>query len=116
MAIRFCMDHNLPVAIAEQLRQRGVDLLFALEDDAQELEDTPLLQRATSLGRVIVTQDADFLAIADDWQHSGREFPGIIYAHLLRNQIGQIIADLELIALAIEQEEINSQVIYLPLK
>jgi hypothetical protein len=110
------MDHNLPLAITEQLRQRGIDLITAQEDDAHELDDTALLHRATSLGRVIVTQDADFLAIADDWQHSRRRFSGIIYAHPLRNKIGQIIDDLELIARAAEPGEIDSQVIYLPLR
>ena len=41
------MDVHIPQAITEQLRRRGVDVLTAIEDDATELPDDELLERAT---------------------------------------------------------------------
>ena len=58
------MDHHVPSAITEGLRKRGVDVLTAEEDGAARLDDDPLLDRATSLGRVLFSQDQDLLAIA----------------------------------------------------
>lgn len=61
MAISFYMDVQVPFAITEQLRRRGVDVLVAQEDGARRFSDPDLLDRASELGRVFVTQDADLL-------------------------------------------------------
>ena len=57
------MDQHVPLAITEGLRARGVDVLTCYEDGTSELDDTSLLRRATELGRVLFTQDADFLSV-----------------------------------------------------
>ena len=46
------------------LRVRDVDVLTAQADDAEQLEDRELLDRATALGRSLFTQDEDLLALA----------------------------------------------------
>ena len=51
------MDHHVPSAITAGLRKRGVDVLTAEEDGSARLDDDPLLDRATSLGRVLFSQD-----------------------------------------------------------
>jgi hypothetical protein len=43
-------------------------------------------------------------------------FPGIIYAHQLRVTIGQMVQDLELIAIATSKEEWSGKIEYLPLR
>ena len=55
------MDVHVPYAITIGLRLRGVDAVTAQEDDASELDDSTLLDRATELGRVLFTQDDDLL-------------------------------------------------------
>ena len=55
------MDVHAPLAITEVLRRRGVEVLTAQEDETDQLEDPPLLDRARELGRVLFTQDEDFL-------------------------------------------------------
>ena len=47
--------------------------------------------------------------------HEGREFSGIIYAHQLRITIGQMVEDLELIAVTTSKEEWSGRIEYLPI-
>lgn len=97
------------------LRLRGVDIITAFEDGNAALDDELLLERAGSLGRVLVTQDEDFLIIGSERQMGGREFRGIVYAHRLRIGIGRFISDLELIAKTCEPSQLRSHIEHLPL-
>ena len=53
MAVALYFDVHAPRAITEQLRERDVDVLTAIEDDAATLADGELLSRASALGRVM---------------------------------------------------------------
>lgn len=55
------MDVHVRRAVTAGLRPREIDVLTAQEDGAAELDAAQLLDRATSLGRVVFTQDRDFL-------------------------------------------------------
>jgi Domain of unknown function (DUF5615) len=114
MPVPLYMDVHVPQAITDQLRRRGVDVLTANEDDAAELKDPELLERARGLGRVVFTQDIRFKALAENWQRQGRPFAGLIFGHQLRGTIGQFVSDLELIAKASEPDEWLNRVEYLP--
>ncbi len=109
------MDHNVSRAITHGLRVRGVDVLTAYEDGANELEDPVLLDRASELGRILFTQDDDFLAEANRRQRCGESFSGVIYAHQVRVAVGECVEDLEIIAKIVAQEEVFRQTIFLPL-
>jgi hypothetical protein len=80
MAVRLYMDVHVPLAITEQLRSRGVDVLRAAEDGADELEDDKLLERAGVLGRLLFTQDIRFEVLARQWQNATRQYDGILVA------------------------------------
>ncbi|HEY9798644.1 MAG TPA: DUF5615 family PIN-like protein [Leptolyngbyaceae cyanobacterium] len=114
MAIALYMDVHVPQSITDQLRRRGVDVLTAIEDDSAELADEALLERASTLGRVLFTQDIRFKALAEDWQRQEREFSGLIFGHQLGGTIGQFVKDLEVIALTSEPDEWLNIVEYLP--
>ena len=116
MNIGLYMDVNVRAEITRQLRARKVDVMTSEEDGTRKFSDSELLDRATFLGRVLFTRDADLLAEAVVRQRSGATFPGVIYAHQLRVTIGQCIADLELIAKAGNPAEWVNRVEYLPLK
>jgi hypothetical protein len=73
------MDHHVRAAVTNGLRRRGIDVRTAFEDGRADASDEELLTRAMELGRIVFTQDDDFLAIADDWQRVGRHFAGVIY-------------------------------------
>ena len=68
------MDHHVPSAITAGLRKGAVDVLTAEEDGSARLDDDPLLDRATSLGRVLFSQDHDLLAIAHRRLRTGPAF------------------------------------------
>jgi Domain of unknown function (DUF5615) len=109
------MDVHVPQAVAEQLLRRRVDVLTAIEDGSDRLPDDQLLDRASALGRIMVTFDVRFLDMAEQWQHSGRQFSGLVYAHPLRVSIGRLVQDLELIARATEADEWLNYIERLPL-
>ncbi len=115
MPVPLCMDVHVPQAITDQLRRRGVDILTAVEDGAQRLGDDSLLLRAQERGRVMFSQDIRFKALAEQWQREGRSFAGFVFCHQLGATLGQIIADLELIAKATESAEWVGVVARVPL-
>ena len=116
MSLGLYMDHHVPAAITRGLRQRDIDVLTSEEDRTTDWDDERLLERATRLGRIVFTQDDDFLAIGHQWQNSGREFGGIAYAHQLRITVGQAINDLELIAKIMTADEMRNRIEFLPIR
>lgn len=109
------MDVHVPYAISFGLRLREVDVVTSQEDDTTELEDSDLLDRATALGRVLFTQDTDFLRIARDRQNRRIEFAGIIFASQNEITMSACIRDLELIAKVYEPEELADHIEFVPL-
>jgi hypothetical protein len=109
------MDVHVPGPITTGLRRRSVDVITAQEDGAARLADDALLDRVTALGRLLFTQDDDFLVEAARRQRSGHRFAGVIYAHQLRVSVGKCIADLELFAKAYDPGDLDNCVEYLPL-
>lgn len=97
MAIALYMDHQVPVAITNGLRLRGIDVITAYEDNAHELEDPALLDRALTYERVLFTRDDDFLVEAARRLSEDISFYGVIYAHQLRVSICKCVDDLGLL-------------------
>ncbi|MBT9149170.1 MAG: DUF5615 family PIN-like protein [Dehalococcoidia bacterium] len=114
MAIAFYMDTHIPRVITIGLRLRGVEVITAQEDNATDLSDPGLLDRATGLRRVLFTFDDDLLAEATRRQLEGIPFAGVIYAHPLRVSIGTCVNDLELIARVGEPEDLANRTEFLP--
>jgi hypothetical protein len=115
MPVALYMDAHVHSAITEQLRRRGVDILTAQEDGADNLDDESLLSRSTSLGRVMFTFDIRFKAHAEDWQRQLRPFAGLVWGHPMRLTIGQMVLDLELIAKATKPPDWQNIIERLPL-
>ena len=70
------MDVHIRRAVTSALRLRSVDVLTAQEDGATQLDDDLLLQRATELGRVLVSQDEDLLREGAHPLRDGTRFSG----------------------------------------
>lgn len=115
MSVAFYMDVHVRRAVTVALRLRQVDVLTAQEDGSAELDDAQLMDRATKLGRVLVSQDEDLLREGAERLSAHQGFSGLIYAHQLRITIGQMVEDLELIAGATSREEWWCRIEYLPL-
>lgn len=110
------MDVHVPQAITQQLRRREIDVLTAFEDEAQTLPDDQLLMRASSLKRVLFTQDIRFRVLAETWRAEEKPFYGLIFGHQLGGTIGQFVKDLAFISEASEPDEWRNMVEYIPFK
>lgn len=115
MAVSFYTDTHVHKAIVDGLRMPGVDVLTAQEDEADALKDAVLLDRATNLGRVIVTYDDDFVQEARRRQSASEDFSGVVYSHQLHARIGLYVDHLEVIAKVMDPEEMHNRVLFLPL-
>ncbi len=115
MSLALYMDEHVHMAITIDLRFRDVDVLTVQEDNRAGTADPLLLARATELGRVIFSQDQDFLVEAQRRQTEGINFSGVIFARQSRVSIGDCIRDLEIIAKVGTLEEFGNRVQFLPL-
>ena len=109
------MDHHVKHEVAVGLRQRSIDVLTTQEDKTECLPDPELLDRAGELGRILFTQDEDFLIETARRLQEGAAFVGVIYGHQRRVTIGQCVRDLEFLCLAGEPADFANRVTYLPL-
>jgi predicted nuclease of predicted toxin-antitoxin system len=73
--MRFHLDEHCATAIAEGLRRRGVDVTTTPEVNLLGAVDEDQLAYIVAEGRVIFTEDDDFLRI----HSAGNPHPGIAY-------------------------------------
>jgi predicted nuclease of predicted toxin-antitoxin system len=85
--IRFHLDENVEGAIAEGLKQKGIDVTTTPEMGLLNASDKEQVAFALAQGRVIFTHDADFLRL----HQAGFEHFGIVYARQGRRLIGEIL-------------------------
>ena len=107
--IRFHLDENCDPRIAAGLRIHGVDVTTTPEAGLLRASDDAQLAYAVTQGRVVVTQDTDFLRMAS----AGHESPGIAFYPSQGRSIGQVIGSLLLMWEAYEPEEIRNRVEFL---
>jgi predicted nuclease of predicted toxin-antitoxin system len=104
--IRFHLDENCPRALAMGLRRRGIDVTTTPEVGLPEATDEAQTAHVSSEGRVIFTQDEDFLTI----HASGAPHPGIVYCKKDTRSVGDIIRGLTLIWEVYGPEEMAGRV------
>ncbi len=104
--IRFHLDENCAGAIATGLRRHSIDVTTSPDAGLLGALDPEQRAYAALVGRVIFTQDGDFLAI----HGSGTSHPGIAYCPKDSRTIGQIIDALVLIWEIYEPEEMVNRV------
>jgi predicted nuclease of predicted toxin-antitoxin system len=103
--IKFYTDEHVPSAVTKGLRRRGVDVLTARERNLLTASDETQLTVTTCEGRVIFTQDADFLRL----HAQGNSHAGIVYAHQT-TPIGVIVRGLMLIYQILEPKDMQDHV------
>ena len=91
--------------LLQGLRLRGVDVLTVQEAGMLEADDEAHLALALEQGRVIFTQDADFLRL----HAKGVNHAGVVYAHQ-QTPVGRIIRGLMLIYQVLEPEDMCNHV------
>jgi hypothetical protein len=108
-------DINVDGALTRALRSHGVDVITAQEDGGHGKPDVAILNRATELGRLLVTADQDFLIEATKRQRSNESFCGIIFLVQLDHAINVWLQDILLIVEACTENELAGRVTFLPL-
>jgi len=116
MSVDLYMDVPIALAITNQLRRRGVNAITAQEDGTRRFSDPDLLDRASQLGRILVTHDKDLLVESSLRQRIGGGFVGVVYVPQTGTTIGRCVDDLELIAQVTELADWVNRVEFLPLK
>lgn len=106
--VRFYTDEHVARAVIRGLRQRGADVLTVPEAGMLGASDLAHLARALAEGRVLFTQDDDFLRL----HAAGVQHAGIAYA-TQDAPIGEIIRGLMLIHLLLDADEMRGHVEYL---
>lgn len=106
--IKLYTDEHVPKAVTRGLRERGVDVLTVSEAGMLGASDQEHLRFARKEGRVLFTQDDDFLRL----HASGAEHGGLVYARQ-QTTIGDMIYGLMLITELLDAEEMNGHLEFL---
>jgi predicted nuclease of predicted toxin-antitoxin system len=106
--IKFYTDEHVARAVVHGLRQRGVDVLSVVEAGMLGATDEEQLELARQQGRVIFTNDDDFLRLHAAAAHHF----GIVYAHQGQS-IGDVIRGLLLIQQVLTVEDMQDHVEFL---
>jgi predicted nuclease of predicted toxin-antitoxin system len=107
--MRFHLDEHVDPAIAHGLRLRGVDVTTTVDASLLGAPDESHLDFARREGRVVFTNDADFLRRAS----AGIEHHGVAYCARNSRSIGQIVRHLCLMHDCLEADEMHGKVEYL---
>jgi hypothetical protein len=109
MNVRFYLDENVQVVIAEQLRLRAIDAVTARDVQALGESDVSHLVRAPALGRVLCTHDSDYVELAT----SGVEHAGIVIGKQYKHSIGDWVNFLDLVHGVYKAEDMVNLIEYL---
>jgi len=104
--MRFHLDENVDHAIGRGLRRRGIDVTTSTETDLVGADDLKQLEYARVTGRVLFTQDSDFLSL----HNQGHPHAGIVFAASGCRDFGEIIRFLCLLNDCLEPDEMQGNV------
>jgi predicted nuclease of predicted toxin-antitoxin system len=107
--LRYYFDEHVKSAIPEQFQRRGVDVLTAQAAGraGKEIPDEDQLDYATSLGRVLVTEDRDFINLAL-WH---LPHAGVVLLQRVVS-IGEYVEFLEVLALTTDPDQMQNDLQY----
>lgn len=107
--IRLYFDENMPEAAAKQLADHDIDVLTTQKAKRCGASDPDQLRFAASQGRVICTQDKDYLELAKtDPLHCGIAFIGF-----KSREIGAMVKALREMHRNESSESMESRLVYL---
>ncbi len=107
--IQFHLDEHVANAIAHGLRLRDIDVSTTVDAGLQGAEDLAHIAYALTEGRVIFTQDDDFLR----HHHTGVTHAGIVYSKQGSRTTGEIVRYLKLMHDCLDESDMAGQLEYL---
>jgi len=106
--LSFYTDEHVPNSVVKGLRLRDIDILTTKEANLLGATDEELIAFAKKEGRIIFTQDEDFLRL----HAKGLEHNGMVYAHQ-HTSIGEIIRGLILIYQILDHKDMQNHLEFL---
>lgn len=107
-SLRFYLDENIPVEIANQLRARSIDVVTVRELGLLGDSDINHLQRAAEMQRVLCPFDTDYIDLAVE----GVQHAGIVLGQGEEHSIGDWVKWLELMHAVYTADEMVNTVEY----
>jgi predicted nuclease of predicted toxin-antitoxin system len=107
--IRFHLDEHVAHAVADGLRRLGIDVTTTTDANLIGAADAEHIAYAVAQGRVIFTEDDDFLVLVS----TGMQHNGLAYCRQSTRSIGQVIRALELLWEVYEPDEMRNHVEFL---
>ena len=103
-AVKFYLDENLSPEIIRQLQRDGIDIIRGPLGG----QDPEHLQLATDMGRVVCTEDRDFLRLAA----SGIEHAGVVKGEQNKHSMGDWVKYLRLAHAVYTADEMRNDVFH----
>jgi len=84
MRLKAYVDEDVPLSLAQALRNRGVDCITTQDADNKGFSDAEQLAFSSGNGRTIVTHNKkDFILLHNEYVRSGKMHSGIVVADQL---------------------------------
>lgn len=90
--ISIVCDEHIKAAVLNGLRSRGFDIVTFMEVGRKSIADEEQIQWARTVGRVILTNDDDYLKLASE---NNSDHSGIMFCHAEKHSIGSMIDAVE---------------------
>jgi predicted nuclease of predicted toxin-antitoxin system len=107
--VKFHTDENVSQAVAQGLRNRGLDVTTTQDVGLQRARDEDQLAFALQESRAMVTHDADMLRLA----RAGASHAGIAYCHVQKYRVGELIRRLLALSARLSQEAMRDRIEFL---
>ena len=107
-AIRYHLDENMDPDIAVALRKSGIDITTSQEQGLLSRSDDEQWDWIRGQGRVLITDDQDFLVFTSTTQ----DHPGVVYCRRTAHTMGEIIRFLILCHGVYAAEDMEGKVEY----
>jgi len=104
--MKFKIDENLPVEVAESLRQAGYDSATTLDQNLGGSTDPSIAVICQREGRTLMTLDIDF---ADIRTYPPNQFPGLIVLRLKRQDKAHVLQVIERVVQALPQDTLEQR-------
>lgn len=104
--MKFKIDENLPLEIAELLRSAHHDAATVMDQGLRGADDCLIIDACLRQGRVLVTLDLDF---ADVRAYPPQEFPGFMVLRVRRQDKRHLITVFRRVIPLIEREWVEHQ-------
>jgi predicted nuclease of predicted toxin-antitoxin system len=104
--MKFKIDENLPLEIADLLSQAGYDAVSVFEQRLEGSTDSKAISVCMEENRVLVTLDTDF---ADIRTYPPAQYPGLIVFRLHRQDKPHVLAVMRRLIPLLSSEPVNNR-------